>query len=46
MKNIVKDIIIEDLRAKGYDVTVDADGVYVDEEDTATSVKVSVETVP
>ncbi len=46
MENIIKDIIIEALRAKGYDVTVDADGVYVDEEDTATGVKVSVEIVP
>lgn len=46
MENIVKDIIIDALRAKGYDVTIDTDGIYIDEEDTTTGVKISVEIVP
>lgn len=46
MANKIKQLIIQTLEEKGYEVTVELDGIYVDEEDTSTGIKISIEVIP
>lgn len=46
MEKIIQQLIIQMLKEKGYEVVIETDGIYVDEEDTSTGVKISVEIIP
>ncbi len=46
MDEIIRQIIIEALEHKGYDVSDEWDGVHVTQEDTSTGVKITVEVEP
>ena len=45
-KSKIQQLIIQTLEEKGYAVTVESDGIYVDDEDITTSIKISVEVIP
>lgn len=46
MEKKIQQLIIQTLKEKGYEVVIETDGIYVDEEDTSTGVKISVEIIP
>lgn len=46
MEKQIQQLIIQTLEKKGYEVTVESDGIYVDEEDTSTGIKISIEVIP
>lgn len=46
MEKQIRQLIIKALKGKGYEVTEESDGIYVDEEDASTGVKISVEVIP
>ena len=41
MEKQIQQLIIQMLEEKGYAVTVESDGIYVDDEDITTSIKIS-----
>ena len=45
MEKQIQQLIIQTLEKKGYEVTVESDGIYVNEEDTTIGVKISVEVI-
>ena len=46
MEKKIQQLIIKTLEEEGYEVNVESDGIYVDEEDASTGIKISVEVVP
>ena len=46
MARKIQQLIVKTLEEEGYEVDVESDGIYVDEEDTYTGIKISVEVVP
>lgn len=46
MEKQIRQLIIQTLEEKGYEVTVKSNDIYVDDEDTTTGVKILVEVIP
>ena len=42
----IQQLIIKTLEKEGYEVNVKSDGIYVDDEDTSTGIKISAEVIP
>ena len=46
MERKIQQLIIKTLEEEGYEVNIESDGIYVDEEYTSTGIKISVEVIP
>lgn len=46
MEKKIQQLIIQLLKDNGYEVEIEPDGIYADEEDTSTGVKISIEIIP
>lgn len=45
MEKQIQQLIIQALKERGYEVILESDGIYVNDEDTTTGVKISVEVI-
>ena len=46
MEKKIQQLIIQTLEENGYEITLEPNGIYVDEEDTTAGVKISIEVIP